>query len=492
MYTQKQDQPQSDEATLFGMATPPTSLRVGVNFPSSEQSHLTIGDYATVDPSDIIVKEWYLVRTDIVDILKQLPWAVLSVVRGHHYSLEPQFSATTILGKNAVVLVGAPVESHASWQPMAEHIYSLCAHAGLGHVRIMFEPVPYPLTALNQDLFEPPASQLPEEGQVQQTVPMGSSFGPVGERESTASVGGTIKLQDKGKEPEPFLLSVFHPFDSLVSEQERLHGYRRNTAQPIQVRIPSPQDTDIANVWNTNRINTLEGRLKVMDGKFKLLGDEKFQTQAVQLEELIKGHQEDLRKLHDATNRLPGILYYGSGFGRATDWSLSLFEDRILQNKPPSMKKITDSIRNHHVDSIDFKRLGEEFMDAATVSAFARPEIDGLAVMEGRTSGLTLGKVNALESDIIIMKSLKVKKGLSFEVRAILSGKGKPAVQPGDSGAWFVNMKGEWIGSVVGTHSGLRSSIGLVLEAEKIVEDIEAFTGSKVVSPVRSEVPGAV
>ena len=124
------------------------------------------------------------------------------------------------------------------------------------------------------------------------------------------------------------------------------------------------------------------------------------------------------------------------------------------------------------------------------VNNLSSPEIDGLVMKRGRTTGVTVGRVNALPSDLVIREPWKLKKGVSFKVRAVLSGEMPRIVGRGDSGAWFLNMDGDWIGSIVGSHgpqdSGASVYIVLVVEAEKIVEDIERFTGKKVVSPKRS------
>ena len=163
--------------------------------------------------------KWHLVRPEVVVVIKQLPWAVLSVVRGSYSSPQPTFgSSTAPPEKHPIILVGAPAGSQDSWRGMAERIYSLCRNAGLEHARVLFESVRFPLTVT--DLLEPSGERFPEAAGFAENVPMGSSFGPVEEKmQTSASMGGSIKLQgDDDAEPLTLLLSVFHPFASLVKE----------------------------------------------------------------------------------------------------------------------------------------------------------------------------------------------------------------------------------------------------------------------------------
>lgn len=112
---------------------------------------------------------------------------------------------------------------------MAEQIYSVCDNAGVGHCRVLFEPVRHPLTAsgplgaepLQSGIFQDdwPFSAWALRDELAEDVPMGSSCGPVTEdAQVSASMGGSITLQGDDKESSTMLMSVFHPFESLLNE----------------------------------------------------------------------------------------------------------------------------------------------------------------------------------------------------------------------------------------------------------------------------------
>ena len=194
------------------MATSSTHVRVGVNFAFSGEEDLVYA-YSTVDPNDLIVAKWHLIRPGVVDVIKQLPWAVLSVVRGSYGPFEPSFNFPSAPPRDhPIILVGAPAGSRASWQGMAEQIYSLCRNARLEYTRILFESVRYPLT-------EPGRAHFPKAAELAENVPMGSKFGPVEKNtQSSASMGGTIKLQGNDEEePSVLFLSVAIILDSQIS-----------------------------------------------------------------------------------------------------------------------------------------------------------------------------------------------------------------------------------------------------------------------------------
>ena len=87
------------------------------------------------------------------------------------------------------------------------------------------------------------------------------------------------------------------------------------------------------------------------------------------------------------------------------------------------------------------------------------PEIDSLVIKQGRSTGLTVGKVNALPSDVLIpvsnpksnsksnSESLRLRKDVGIEVWAILERESGFA-RKGDLGAWVLNMDGDWIGKL--------------------------------------------
>ena len=235
----------------------------------------------------------------------------------------------------------------------------------------------------------------------------------------------------------------------------------------------------------------MKEQIELTNQNFELFGEEKFRTRADSLEERLKEQEARLQKLQERTlnDRGSGILQFGSGFERGLDWSLSSFKDRNINNDPPTSEDFAVTVQKTQMDyeasKPALKRAG--FREAIELSSTSRG-FDGLAMKRGRTTGLTIGKVNSLPSDFVISKSLKLKKEVSFEVRAVLSGVESSLVAPGDSGAWFLNTNSEWIGSLIGSHNPMGcGAFALVLDAEQIVKDIEAFTGKKVVSPKRSK-----
>lgn len=252
------------------------------------------------------------------------------------------------------------------------------------------------------------------------------------------------------------------------------------------------QDIGYERKFRQSQIRQLEEKIELYKQNFELSGgEEKFLKNIDKFEEYLQENQAGLRKLdnHTSGDQGSGILQYGSGFEKGLNWSLSLFKDRNINNVPPTSIQVATAMAearvNHEDSGPALQRYG-----FPTVVNLSKPEIDSLVIKRGRSSRLTAGKVNAIPSDLVISKSLKLKKEVSFEVRAILSGRDTVFLCDGDSGAWVLNMEGDWIGSIVGTHGpknyGGDLNIALFVEAEKIVEDIEAFTGMKVVSPGRS------
>lgn len=197
--------------------------RLGVNFEFPGQE-CEVTAFTILDPNDAIVDYWPRLRPIIIDILRPLPWAVLSVLRGNyeHFDTEsPYIRSQTYLSDHPIVIVGAPGASQGSWQAMADRVYAVCREAGVEHARVLFEDVLFPLTMVdipvNSDPENPGGVPI-NAGDHKTNLPMGADFGPVGDGQPSASIGGTIKLQGENEEPVALLLSIFHLFAGMVND----------------------------------------------------------------------------------------------------------------------------------------------------------------------------------------------------------------------------------------------------------------------------------
>ncbi|KAL9082484.1 MAG: hypothetical protein Q9165_008880 [Trypethelium subeluteriae] len=475
------------------MATLPDHVRVGVNFPSSSSKD-RLHAYFIVDSDDLIVAKWSLLRPEIIHVIKELPWAILSVVRGSYNPIletDPETNALILdefepaeprPESNAIILIGAPSESQASWQTLAEQVYVICSNAGLVDTRVLIESVKYPLMATNP--IDPSSPEPIEAIELARNVPMGSGFGPVKEDvQISASMGGTIELQGNDKKPSELLLSVFHPFVGLMNGRELSQGYRHEAAETVNLKMPSAQDIKAEREACQGFINDARAKIQLYNDKFDWTGEERYRDFVANLEKTIEKPQTQLQKLDGHTSGHQGLgrLQYGSGLERGLDWSLSSFDDRKMDNIPPEMIEVNTTARKSKLYS------GERFIWSTAVH-INRPKSMSLVAKRGRSTGITVGQVNSLPSDLLISKSLNLKKDVGIEVRGILE-KQVGFAREGDSGAWAMDTRGDWIGSVIGVHEPKISCngacIALVLEAEKIVDDIEMFTGMKVTSPAR-------
>ncbi|KAL9095884.1 MAG: hypothetical protein Q9165_001881 [Trypethelium subeluteriae] len=499
--TQGEKYPQAKpfQAPLSSMTTSAIPAPVGVNFASGQVDR--VQNYFTVDPDDPIVGQWHLLRPDVIDVVKDLPWALLSVVRVSYCLPPPKRHPETdaiILDSfecpeprpetNAIILVGAPAQSHVSWRAMAEKVYSLCRNANVEHTRVLFEPTHYPLTMT--DLFEPSMQRNPDIEELAENVPMGSSFGPAKDAQNSASMGGAIKLQGQDEKPLVLFLSVFHPFSNLVNSKERWYGWRCSSARAIELTMPSIQDANGAREYCRKQIDQADLKITENNNKFAQIGEERYQQNVAYWKKELGREQKYIQRLdcYTSGNQGLGFLQYGSGFESGCDWSLSSFDTRKINNTPPTKENIEVSMSKTGMSYADIHQVLQGY-DYSTEAKLSDPKIESFVTKRGRSTGLTVGKVNTLPSDLLISESLDLKKVGSFEVRPILGGHSSAFLRKGDSGAWVLNMEGNWIGSIIGEHSPEhfgKLNFALVVEADKIVKDIERVTSKKVVSPRRS------
>lgn len=205
---------------------------------------------------------------------------------------------------------------------------------------------------------------------------------------------------------------------------------------------------------------------------------------------MIDSHKTGFRRLdyYTSGHQGRGILQYGSGFSRGFDWSLSSFNTRNIRNALPSNEDARFAFKRAQVGKTRTKAAFKVYNETNEI-VIGKMEDDGTVIKRGRTTGLTVGTVNTIPSNIWIQETLELRKNISFEAHAILGPRG-PFVRPGDSGAWIFNMSGGWIGSIVGshdpTHKAACGEVALAIDSEALVADIEAFTGKKVISPERA------
>jgi hypothetical protein len=463
------------------------SIRVGVNFPHGTD---WIQNYFVVEASDPIVNMWDTICPDISLIAQQLPWAILSVVRGGRADLAPDSCP--------IILVGAPAESSQSWHAKAAGIYSICIKSGLENVRVLFEAVLYPLTALVP--LDDSMSVILDSVETGTNAPMGSSFGPI-QLGVSASLGGTVKLQWKDeKKTSALQLSVFHAFSELVSPgmllsalyyqylcittEEQDNGWDRSSAKKdIEVKMPSQIDAAKFKTVNDEHIQQLEQMIETNNDRFGWTRDERYRARITKMREEQAKSRELLEKLarHTGSNRGHGHLEYASGFKRGLDWSLSSFANRKMINEPPERETVA-AAGTRCFDGPEEKRffnvLGR-YNPLVECEVFSSPVPDTFVLKRGRTTNVTIGKVSVIQSEFF--------HGFHFKLRAIAPGRSSQFALPGDSGAWVLNLFGEWVGSVTAIHSPPTGGPGIscMLESERIIADIETFTKAKVLSPAR-------
>jgi hypothetical protein len=278
-----------------------------------------------------------------------------------------------------------------------------------------------------------------------------------------------------------------------------------------------PAPCDIASMESFYRTDTdfLQMRAKASKEKYDLTRESKHADNLRKFDNMIEQSESRLSFLKGRTSGNKGIgkLMYGSGFKEGCDWALCNFSDRDIVLKPPPEKDIRKAIIRDGPDEIllhddpDLNKTWAALRFLQTdVLEFAKPQVGSAVLKCGRTTALTLGQINRIESELYISglssgSAAILKKApedwhdnenlAKFKLTAIVPPQaGNRFARAGDSGAWVLNMgmngSTTWVGSIIAVHdSGQSRHITLVLSADSIVNDIQRFTGGRVVSPKR-------
>lgn len=167
-----------------------------------------------------------------------------------------------------------------------------------------------------------------------------------------------------------------------------------------------------------------------------------------------------------------------NGLAWGMDWALiELSDRRLVENRitRTSSKDDIHGLRGQEIECWSKERL----------------RADAEVTKRGRTTGWTDGRVNAIRSDINIMKK-ENKKGFNLFGREIAAWLVLTTTEAGkfcslgDSGALVLDSS---TGSIVGLLFGseIATGFGYVLPFDLVVEDIESVTGGKVIVPSKEK-----
>ena len=416
-----------------------------------------------VEESVAITPLWPELRPKILNELSGLEWFTLSVVRFGR-RLEALENPVTIL-------IGAPPDSYETWDSLIDTIRDTVdgvLPGDPGEVEIAIIPANHPFPSLD----EPSALLLPVSA-FQSAVEMGSSFGPKGV-DTSATVGGTIRLQDRQGNTREALVSVFHCFKPIVGREIEAQGLRPDSHSPCQSVSPSDPDRNKTLQWFKEEVDDWNERMRHTQEKFNMTGEPRYQDTINKRTRTIGRYQAEMKTIEEFDSRI-GRLWACSGFQKEhlTDWSLSLLATN-RSSKPNTLPPEEHS---------DLRGLTDR-MYSPTHNEIKSHSTEGLKPgnlvwKKGRTTGITVGIINTFRTDIVLHDSQG--QGLRFTGWEIIpTAEDTPFVKGGDSGAWVVDMKGNWTGMVF---ARLGSGSGAMHDVRTIIKDIERMTGCKVELP---------
>jgi hypothetical protein len=161
----------------------------------------------TIHPQDPIVSCWPILEPRILKLIDSFEWATLSLVRrgtqGGHFANAP------------TVLIGAPQNTESIWDMIAFSVNGFLSDMNFGGVETTIIPIQDPLSTTSLD---DPTSKILSVDEFQKYVRIGASFCPAAV-DTSATIGGTLRLRKQNTQYKDFLMTVFHPFRTLVGKR---------------------------------------------------------------------------------------------------------------------------------------------------------------------------------------------------------------------------------------------------------------------------------
>jgi hypothetical protein len=323
-----------------------------------------------------------------------LAWATLSIARRGRFP--ERFKTPT------TVLVGAPANTRAVWGAIIAEIEEILLLFKLAEVQIVVIPTRHPFSAGEFD----PDETVIVFSEYDCDVAMDASFAPEA-IETSASIGGTIKLRNPDGTCINALMSVFHPFRTIASHGMSTKWLSATIIQKLTIvteivdrGMPPPPSTEIPIVMpatmdtknfltrNWSHVEQFKRLLKESKLLLEITGEQTHQQNVNYQEGNIRKYAAQETKARN-TNQDVGKLGACSGFGKRLDLSLMLAPDRQIQNMLP------------RTDETD--RLTEILYTPKATMTFSMQNVQAelQVIKKGRTTNITVGVVNAIKTVLL-------------------------------------------------------------------------------------------
>jgi hypothetical protein len=242
-------------------------------------------------------------------------------------------------------------------------------------------------------------------------------------------------------------------------------GLRPCPTSPFQTVIPSALDQKHKLHWLDNQIHALSEFINTQQQKLEWTGELRYQA-AIDRNSSTRAQYQAERNTIEQFNSSAGALWACSGFQKEHlhDWSLSLAPNRSISNTlpPPDHPNITGPAKYEYVPS------HAEIRSLSTKNVKSGSSI----LKRGRTTGVTAGIINPIRTDITLHNSQGEElRFTGWEITP--SPANNSFIESGDSGAWAVDMDGNWCGVLF---AQLSSGRGVMQDVKCIVEDIQRMT----------------
>ncbi|KAK5061587.1 hypothetical protein LTR84_008131 [Exophiala bonariae] len=432
-----------------------------------------------IGPDEAVVPLWPTIRPQIFDSISGLQWFTISVVSWGTNSNKSENPTT--------ILIGAPRNTEKAWETLTGKIEAILDHVGLDGIGVTIIPAKHPFSALDD-----PAENILSTSAFQSDIEPGSSLAPKGV-DTSATAGGCIRLRNQDSRTEDMIMSVFHCYRTVIGTEHELNGLRLDQASQIETVIPSDQDRTQKLQSIQITLQTAIAPLQNLQERFEWTGDLRLQKWIDDWTREIEEQEAQKRIINEFDSRV-GSLRACSGFQiqNLHDWSLSAVTNRCSKLNtlpPPTDPQLVPPTTNDDLDS-STKRYYQP-VDGEIKSWSARgPKFGDRVFKRGRTTGVTTGIISHLKTDIVLSNSQGQKIIFTgWEItpeprpqpaRPQPAGRDQSFVQASDSGAWVLDMDGNWRGMVF---ARLSSGSGVMEDVEVIKQDIERMTGCNVELP---------
>jgi hypothetical protein len=229
--------------------------------------------------------------------------------------------------------------------------------------------------------------------------------------------------------------------------------------------MPSSADRNTTLARYQELLAYAKENLKDAQQKLEWTGDTRQQTRANVYQEKLEEAVDSVRKINNLDRKV-GDLWACSGFGRQLDWSLISAPERSVQNNVLPVTEV--------------KHLTDEYAPMGSrINMWSMDNVksESIVLKRGRSTGITVGMLNEIKTTVI---TSHYGDKITFTAWHVAPRKRLAAFcEPGDSGAWVLDMESSWIGIVFGEVDGA----GLMLPVDRLIADIEDVTGAKVELP---------